>query len=99
MTNTVSKATISFERIQELLDMEKPRARPCRTHAPPTGSPVRWRSNGVTFSYDGEEPILKDVSLRIEPGQVAAIVGRPARARPPSPGLIPRFFIRSRGGF
>ena len=91
MTNTVSKATISFERIQELLDMEsRVRNRPDARIAHRFKGAMEF--DGVTFSYDGKHPILKDVSLRIEPGQVAAIVGPSGTGKTTIAGLIPRFF-------
>ena len=91
MTNTVSKATISFERIQELLDMESrvrdlPGARP----APRFDGALAF--DHITFSYDGVNPVLKDVSMRIEQGQVAAIVGPSGTGKTTIAGLIPRFF-------
>ena len=91
MSNTVSKATISFERIQELLDIEsRIRDMPGARIAPRfTG---RLEFEHITFSYDGTNPILKDVSLRIEPGQVAAIVGPSGTGKTTIAGLLPRFF-------
>ena len=91
MTNTVSKATISFERIQELLDMES------RIRDLPGAQPAPRFAGGlsfdqITFSYDGTTPVLKDVSIRIEPGQVAAIVGPSGTGKTTIAGLIPRFF-------
>jgi ATP-binding cassette subfamily B protein len=91
MTNTVSKAAISFERIQELLDMESrvrdmPGARP----APRFSGALEF--DGISFSYDGTSPILTNVSMRIEPGQVAAIVGPSGTGKTTIAGLIPRFF-------
>jgi subfamily B ATP-binding cassette protein MsbA len=91
MTNTVSKAAISFERIQELLDMEsRVRNRPDARTAHRFKGAMEF--DGVTFSYDGKHPILKDVNLRIEPGQVAAIVGPSGTGKTTIAGLIPRFF-------
>jgi ATP-binding cassette subfamily B protein len=91
MTNTVSKATVSFERIQELLDMEsRIRDRSDARTAPTFAGLVEF--DHVTFSYDGKNPILSDVSLRIEPGQVAAIVGPSGTGKTTIAGLIPRFF-------
>jgi ATP-binding cassette, subfamily B, bacterial len=91
MTNTVSKATISFERIQELLDMEsRVRDMPQAVAAQRFTGAIEL--DHVTFSYDGNHPILKHVSLRIEPGQVAAIVGPSGTGKTTIAGLIPRFF-------
>jgi subfamily B ATP-binding cassette protein MsbA len=91
MTNTVAKATISFERIQELLDIESrvrdmPGARP----APQFKGLLEF--DHVSFSYDGKHQILKDVSVRIEPGQVVAIVGPSGTGKTTIAGLIPRFY-------
>ena len=91
MTNTVSKATISFERIQELLDMEsRVRDMPGARMAPAFTGLIEF--DHVSFSYDGTTPILKDVSVRMEPGQVAAIVGPSGMGKTTIAGLIPRFF-------
>ena len=91
MTNTVSKAMISFERIQELLDMEsRIRDMPGARTAPRFSGALEF--DRVSFSYDGTNPILTNVSMRIEPGQVAAIVGPSGTGKTTIAGLIPRFF-------
>jgi subfamily B ATP-binding cassette protein MsbA len=91
MTNTVSKAMISFERIQELLDMEsRIRDMPGARAAPRFIGALEF--DRISFSYDGTSPILTNVSLRIEPGQVAAIVGPSGTGKTTIAGLIPRFF-------
>ena len=96
MTNTVSKASISFERIQELLDIEsRVRDMPGAQVAPRFTGAIEFEH--VTFSYDGTNAILKDVSLRIEPGQVAAIVGPSGTGKTTIAGLIPRFFDPQEG--
>src|SRR6185295_18698132 len=59
MTNTVSKATISFERIQELLDMES-RVRDLPNARKAHRFEGAMEFDGVTFSYDGKHPILKN---------------------------------------
>ena len=46
----------------------------------------------VTFSYSDDMQILKDVSFRIEAGQVAAIVGPSGTGKTTIASLIPRFF-------
>ena len=91
MTNTVSKAAISFERIQELLEIEsRVTDLPGARQAPAFRGEIEF--DHVSFSYDGVTPVLKDVSFRIEPGQVAAIVGPSGTGKTTIAGLIPRFF-------
>jgi len=46
----------------------------------------------VSFAYDPETPILKDVSFKIEPGQVAAVVGPTGAGKTSIISLIPRFY-------
>jgi ATP-binding cassette subfamily B protein len=96
MTNTVSKAALSFERIQELLDIEsRVRDRPGARTAPRFAGTLEF--DHVTFGYDAAHPVLKDVSLRIERGQVAAIVGPSGTGKTTIAGLIPRFFDPQQG--
>ena len=96
MSNTFSKASISFERIQELLDIEsRIRDMPGSRTAPRFKGLLEF--DHVTFSYDGTNPILNNVSMRIEPGQVAAIVGPSGTGKTTIAGLIPRFFDPQQG--
>ena len=91
MTNTVSKAAISFERIQEVLESEsRVRDLPAAGLAPPFEGRIEF--DRVSFSYGSDIQILKDVSLRIEPGQVAAIVGPSGTGKTTIASLIARFF-------
>jgi ATP-binding cassette subfamily B protein len=91
MTDTITKAGVGWERIQEVLQLESrvrdsPDARP----APPLKGLIEF--DHVSFSYSGDVPILKDVSIRIEPGQIAAIVGPSGTGKSTIAGLIPRFY-------
>jgi len=47
---------------------------------------------GVSFSYRGEKFTLDDVSLRIEPGQVVALLGGTGSGKTSVVNLIPRFY-------
>ena len=89
MANTVSKAAVSYERIEEVLEIEsRVRDLPGARTAPRFSGRIEF--NHVSFDY-GERPVLTDVCLRIEPGQVAAIVGASGTGKTTIASLIPRF--------
>ena len=91
MTNTLSKAAVSYERIQEVIGIDSAiRDRPDAREAPPFKGASS--STASRFGYDSDVPVLKDVSLRIEPGQVAAIVGPSGMGKSTIASLVPRFF-------
>lgn len=51
----------------------------------------------VTFSYDGAENVLHDVSFAIEPGQKVAIVGATGAGKSTIINLIGRFYEATKG--
>jgi ATP-binding cassette subfamily B protein len=91
MTDTLSKVAVSFERIGEILRtdsqvVDRPDSRP----APAFSGLIAL--DRVTFGYDGAQPILNDVSLVIQPGQAAALVGLTGSGKSTLLSLIPRFY-------
>ena len=55
--------------------------------------------DNVTFAYqEGRARALKDVSLRIAPGETVAIVGRSGSGKTTLVGLLPRFYEPTSGG-
>jgi ATP-binding cassette, subfamily B, bacterial len=96
MTNTLSKAAVSYERIQEVIGTESAiRDLPNAREAPPFKGVIEF--DRVAFGYTDQALILKDVSLRIEPGQVAAIVGPSGMGKSTFASLIARFFDPNSG--
>jgi subfamily B ATP-binding cassette protein MsbA len=91
MTDTISKATVGFERIREVLETERQ-----VSNLPGARKIERVRGqiefDHVSFGYDKERLILKDVSFKIEPGQVAAIVGPTGAGKTTIINLISRFY-------
>ena len=91
MADTVSKAMVGYERIQEVLDIESlVRNMPGARRAPTFTGQIEF--NTVSFGYDADKPILKDVSFKIEAGQVAGIVGPSGSGKTTIVSLIPRLY-------
>ena len=96
MADTVSKAMVGYERIQEVLDIESlVRNMPGARRAPTFTGQIEF--NTVSFGYDADKPILKDVSFKIEAGQVAGIVGPSGSGKTTIVSLIPRFYDPASG--
>ena len=91
MTDAYSKADVGYERIRALLETDlQVKDLPGARKAPKLKGKVEFEN--VSFSYQSDSPILKDVSFTIEPGQVAAIVGPTGSGKSTIIGLIPRFY-------
>ena len=90
------RAVASGARVFELLDRApmltaKPDARPL----PAGGGRVELRD--VTFGYDGDEPVLRDIDLDVEPGQTVALVGPTGSGKTTLVMLIPRLYDVDKG--
>ncbi|MGI9601568.1 MAG: ABC transporter ATP-binding protein [Acidimicrobiales bacterium] len=53
--------------------------------------------DGVTFGYDPDQPVLRDLDLRIEPGEVLAVVGPTGAGKSTVAKLITRFYDPQQG--
>jgi len=91
MTDSYSKAAVGLERIQEVLETNRSVADlPGARRAPRFRGLIELEN--VSFHYEPECPILRDVDLRVEPGQLAALVGRTGAGKSTLISLIPRFY-------
>ncbi len=96
MTDTYSKAAVGYERIREVLEMEgEVKDAPGARRAAPFQGKIEF--DRVGFYYMPETPILTDVSLEIEPGQVAALVGPTGAGKTTIVSLIARFYDPTSG--
>jgi len=96
LPDTFSKPAIAFERIQEVMDIEiKARGLEKPQRAPEFKGRIEFEN--VSFGYTPDRLILRDISFRIEPGQVAAFVGPTGAGKTTIMSLIPRFYEVSSG--
>jgi len=91
MTDAYSKADVGYERIKEVMETELDiKDLPGAKKAPRLKGKIEFEN--VSFHYQADSPILKDVSFIIEPGQVAALVGPTGSGKSTVIGLIPRLY-------
>ncbi|MFO7637057.1 MAG: ABC transporter ATP-binding protein [Clostridia bacterium] len=85
-----------FERFQEIMDTKPEIAdRPGATELENVRGEIRF--DRVTFSYDDNEHVLKDLTLRIRPGETLAIVGPSGGGKTTLCNLLPRFYTPQAG--
>ena len=93
----VPRAVVSSARIQEVLRTEPSIGDPATPVAPPAG-PGALEFDDVEFRYPGaQDPVLRGISFRVEPGQTTAVVGSTGSGKSTLINLIPRFYDVSEG--
>ncbi len=96
LNNSIQRGMAGVKRVFELMDtrpdlLEAPDAIPL----PPVRGAVAFR--GVSFSYDGAQPVLRDVSFEVRSGELVAIVGSSGAGKSTLVDLIPRFYDPTTG--
>lgn len=93
MTDTVSKSMVGYERIQEVLEIEsRVKDEPGARRAPKFKGQIEFAQVSFNYGGDKEKEVLRDISFKIEPGQVAAFVGPSGTGKTTLVSLIPRFY-------
>jgi len=98
MAVMIPRAAVSAGRIGAVLDTEPTIAAPREpvTELRETGT---LELTGVGFHYPGaEQPVLSDVSFRVERGQTVAIIGSTGSGKTTLVNLLPRLFDATAGG-
>ena len=89
-TSTIQGAAGSAQRVREVLNARREVSDQPNAMALPT---VRGHVvlEGVTFGYDANRPVLREVSLEARPGETIALVGATGAGKSTLVSLIPRF--------
>jgi ATP-binding cassette subfamily B protein len=89
--NSLLMAMASTERIFETLDIQPDITdSEDATQLPPIKGEVQF--DHVTFHYEPEKPVLKDVSFTVKPGETIALVGPTGAGKTTIVNLISRFY-------
>jgi ABC-type multidrug transport system fused ATPase/permease subunit len=96
LNNTIQRGMAGVKRVFELMDtrpdlLEAPDALPL----PPVRGAVAFR--GVSFAYDGAQPVLQNLSFEARPGELVAVVGSSGAGKSTLVNLIPRFYDPTAG--
>jgi len=91
VNNAIQEGMAAADRIFLVLDAE-PEVGPEAGLAEPAGIRGTVEFQGVSFGYLPGDPVLRDIDLRVEPGEVVALVGSSGAGKSTLVDLIPRFY-------
>lgn len=89
---SIQKGLASMDRVDKILNAVNPIASPATPAELPAGEMPGVEFRDVSFSYDGEHPVLSDINLKIAPGTTVALVGQSGSGKSTMADLIPRFY-------
>ncbi len=92
----IQKALAAGQRVFDVLDLpEEIEELPNAQILPQVNGNVEFKA--VTFGYNAESPILKNINFSINPGQVVALVGPSGAGKSTIASLLPRFYDVNQG--
>lgn len=93
----IQRALAAANRVFEVLDTEPEiKDKPGAIELPRIRGEVRFHNVSFSYREDGE-PVLEDVSLTVQPGQMVAFVGPSGAGKTTIVNLIPRFYDPTSG--
>ena len=94
--NIMQSAMASTERIFEFMDHREEIPEPARPERP-GNQEGHIQFQGVSFAYQKDQPVLRDVSFEVNPGEMVAVVGATGAGKTTVVNLIERFYDRDQG--
>ena len=93
----IQKGLASMQRVDVILNAVNPIADPANARRLPEATAASISLENVSFSYDGEVEVLKDINLDIPAGSTVALVGQSGSGKSTLADLIPRFYDPTKG--
>lgn len=92
----IPRGLASMERIDAILNAENPIVDGDKgVEIPEMKDGIEYKN--LTFSYDGERDVLKNINLKIEKGKTVALVGQSGSGKSTMVDLIPRYYDVEQG--
>ena len=89
--NEFKQGEASVDRVFELMEIQPTVIEKVNAIAlPPVNGKVEYRH--ISFAYKPGEPVLKDISLLVSPGEAIALVGASGAGKTTFVNLLPRFY-------
>ena len=96
IVNSVQQSLIGARRVFEILDAPvEVKSAPDALRRPKLRGEVVFEN--VSFAYDGAAAVVRDIDLRVAPGQCVAILGATGAGKSVLMSLVPRFFDPTSG--
>ena len=95
LTHDLNNATGAAQRVQALLDTPVLAQPAPGQQQLPVGTEIRMENVG--YAYDGQNKVLSDITLTLQPGTVTAIVGASGSGKSTLARLLLRFFDPTEG--
>lgn len=94
VNSTIQRGLAGAQSLFSLLDrpIEKDQGKRVRSV---TNAEIRF--DQVSFAYQAEKPVLKQIDLTIKPGEKVALVGHSGGGKSTLVNLIPRFYLPTQG--
>ncbi|MDG6909561.1 MAG: ABC transporter ATP-binding protein [Nitrososphaerota archaeon] len=95
--NSFQSAVTGLDRVTQLVNTDIEVKEPAAPESIDPGKDWGVALEGVTFGYSEGDPVLRDVSLEVAPGEVVAIVGPTGAGKSSIVGLVQRFYDPQKG--
>lgn len=92
----IPRGLASMERVDAILKAENPIV-DGEKGVEPTDVKEGIEYRNLTFSYDGERNVLKNINLKIEKGKTVALVGQSGSGKSTMVDLVPRYYDVEQG--
>lgn len=96
MWDGIARCLAAAERVFEIMDAQLEESQPeNKTRLSDVKGHIKF--NHVTFGYDKNLPVLHDIDVEIEPGEMIGIVGQSGAGKSTMINLLCRFYIAQEG--